>query len=171
MLDLSNHGGLDLLRSVTRLARIPEGLATERHVELVLEEAALVDFVKSFAHAVNAADVDAVVANYADDGIWNSPRGRFVGTEEIRRNYGLYFNPVRWFSFWTNVTVRFVQPFEEAYVSAYQYSLGASGSDQTLGAVSTDVWRVIKAGESWKIAERRIDILDSHGHRVLPPST
>jgi ketosteroid isomerase-like protein len=170
VLDLSNEAGAGLLLRVASLPRIPEGLAADRHLELVLEEAALLDFVKSFAYLVNAADVDAVVGNYADDGIWNSPRGRFVGSDEIRRNYGLYFNPVRWFSFWTNVTVRFVRPFEEAYIAAYQYSIGASGTDDTLGAVSTDVWRVTKAGESWKIAERRIDILDSHAHRLLPPS-
>jgi ketosteroid isomerase-like protein len=171
VLDLSNQGGVGLLRSVTSLPRIPAGLATDRHLELVMEEAALLDFVKSFAHIVNSADVAAVVSNYADDCTWTSPRGRFVGSGEIRSNYELYFNPVRWFSFWTNVTVRFVRPFDEAYTSAYQYSIGVGGVDaEPRGAVSTDVWHVKRTGESWKIAERRIDILDSHSHRVLPPA-
>jgi ketosteroid isomerase-like protein len=170
VLNLADDSGVSLLRTVTCLPRIPTGLAAEGLAELLAEEAALIDFVKSFAHTVNSADVDAVVGNYADDSTWISPRGRFVGAEAIRHNYGLYFDPVRWFSFWTNITVRFVRPFDEAYVSAYQYSIGVSdaGRDR-LGAVSTDVWRVKRAGDAWKIAERRVDVLDGYNHRVLLP--
>jgi ketosteroid isomerase-like protein len=153
------------------MPRVPEGLDADQRHDLVVEEAALLDFVKSFAHTLNAGDVDAVVATYADDATWLSPRGRFAGVAEIRHNYGLYYTPIRWFTFWTNVTVRFVSPFDEAYVSAYQYSIGANETDPLrIGGASTDVWRVRRdsAGASWKIAERRIDMVDSHGHRMLP---
>jgi ketosteroid isomerase-like protein len=169
MIDLSMRPGVELLREVTALPRIPDGLTAEQRHELLLEEAALLDFVKSFGHIVNSGDVEAVVSNYADDCTWISPRGRFVGSDEIRRNYGLYFNSARWFSFWTNVTVRFVETFDEAYVSAYQYSIGVSESDPlSVGVVSTDVWHMKRSASVWKIVERRIDLLESHGHRVLP---
>jgi ketosteroid isomerase-like protein len=172
MIDFSAQHGVDLLREVTSLPRVPAGSTAEQRHDLLFEEAALIDFVKSFAHVLNSGDVGAVVDNYTDDATWLSPRGRFVGSAEIRRNYGLYYSPVRWFTLWTNVTVRFIKPFDEAYVSAYQYSLGVRESDPlSLGAVSTDVWRLVRGSAdaaSWKIAERRIDILDSHGHRMLP---
>jgi ketosteroid isomerase-like protein len=170
MIDLTSRSGLHLLREVTGLPRVPAGITGEQRRDLVAEEAALRDFALSFAHAVNAADLDAVVAAYADDCTVISPRGQYVGTGAVRRNYQAYFDPVQWFSFWTNVTVRFVRPFDEAYVSAYQYSVGVlDGEPGAQGALSTDVWRVRRAGDSWQIAERRIDILDSHNHRVLPP--
>ena len=170
MLDLTSGSGADLLRAVTGLPRLPEGLAPEREHELVAAEAALLDYVKSFAHIVNSADIDAVVDCYAPDCICISPRGRYVGTAEVRRNYELYYDPVRWFTLWTNVTARFVRPFDVAYVSAYQYSIGVSAADQAAkGAISTDVWRVTWTGRSWQIVERRIDILDRYTH-TLPPA-
>jgi hypothetical protein len=77
---------------------------------------------------------------------------------------------VRWFSCWTNVAVRFIRPFDDAYVSAYQYSIGVDESQpESQGALSTDVWRVKRVGDEWQIAERRIDILDTHNHRLLRP--
>src|SRR4051794_37431220 len=169
MIDLASLSGLRLLREITALPRVPARMDDEQRRDLVVEEAALRDFAMSFAHSVNAADLDAVVASYAGDCTVTSPRGRYVGTEAVRRNYQAYFDPVRWFSFWTNVTVRFVRPFDEAYVSAYQYSIGVGGpGSDGQGAVSTDVWRVERAGDSWQIAERRIDILDTYNHRVVP---
>jgi ketosteroid isomerase-like protein len=168
--NLDDNSGVSLLRAVTGLPRIPGGLPADRRTELLAEEAALMDFVKSFAHLVNSADIDAIVASYASDSTWISPRGRFAGTDQIRHNYGLYLNPVRWFSFWTNVIVRFVRPFDDAYVTAYQYSIGVGGTAaDPLGAVSTDVWRVRRGGDSWQIAERRVDVLGRYDHRVLPP--
>ena len=166
-----NQSGLGLARAVTGLPRIPQSLPARLRNELVTEEAAVLDFAKSFAHLVNAADLESVVASYADDCTVISPRGRYVGRGEVRANYQRYFDPVRWFSFWTNVTVRFTQPFDEAYVSAYQYSIGIDGGapETSQGAVSTDVWRVRRVGESWQIVERRIDILDDYNHHVLPP--
>src|SRR4051812_5847953 len=169
MIDLASLSGLRLLREVTGLPRVPAGIGAKQRHELVAEEAALRDFALSFAHLVNFAELDAVVAAYAEDCTVTSPRGRYVGTEAVRRNYQAYFDPVHWFSFWTNVTVRFVHPFDEAYVSAYQYSIGVGGpGSDGQGAVSTDVWRVERAGDSWQIAERRIDILDTYNHRVVP---
>lgn len=167
MIDLSSVNGLPLLRAVTSLPRVPVGIDGGRSGELAAEEAALRDFAMSFAHLVNAADLDAVVAAYAGDCVVISPRGRYEGTDAVRRNYQAYFDPVRWFSFWTNVTVRFVRPFDEAYVSAYQYSVGVrAGDPDAVGALSTDVWRVRRAADSWQIAERRIDILSSHDQRL-----
>ena len=170
MIDLTSRNGLDLVRAVTRLPRVLDDLSGTQGLELVAEEAALLDWAKTFAHQVNAADLDAVVNSYTDDCTVISPRGRYAGTEEVRANYERYFDPVRWFSFWTNVTVRFVRPFDEAYVSAYQYSIGVNPtSGEAQGAASTDVWRVQRTDSVWRIVERRIDILDSHNHQVLPP--
>ena len=170
MIDLSSRSGLDLVRAVAGLPRVPDDPAGPGQVELVVEEAALLDWVKSFAHHVNAADLDAVVDSYTGDCTVISPRGHYVGTEEVRANYRRYFHPVRWFSFWTNLTVRFVRPFDAAYVSAYQYSIGVNpAAGESQGAVSTDVWRVQRCGGSWRIAQRRIDILASHDHQLLPP--
>jgi hypothetical protein len=172
VIELSEHSGIGLVRAVTDLPRM---VAPEQAGRLVAEEAALLDFAKSFAHRVNGADLDAVVASYTDDCTVISPRGRYVGSDAVRQNYEHYFDPVRWFSFWTNVTVRFHQPFDEAlfdeaYVSAYQYSIGVEAAEpESRGAVSTDVWRVRRSGESWQIAERRIDILGPYDHRVLRP--
>lgn len=169
VIDLTERGGVELLRAVTGLPRAPEGLPADRRYEHVFEEAALLDFVKSFGHVVNSADVEAVVSTYADDATWISPRGTFVGSEQIRRNYGLYYSPVRWFAIWANVTARFVRAFDDAYVSAYQYSIGVTGAEpEPRGAISTDVWHVTRSGHAWRIAERRIDIVDSHSHRTLP---
>ena len=107
--------------------------------------------------------------SYTADCVVISPRGCYVGTAEVRRNHELYYDPVRWFTLWMNVTVRFVRPFDDAYVSAYQYSIGVSDAVQVpQGAVSTDVWHVTRVGGSWKIVERRIDILDRYNHRLLP---
>lgn len=169
IIDLDDARGVDLLRTVTGLPRIPGELSVAGQQELVQHEAALLDFVKSYAHIVNSGDIEAVVAHYDDECVWISPRGRFTGTEAIRRNYGLYYSPVRWFNFWTNVTVRFVGAFDEAYVSAYQYSIGVTESEPLrLGAVSTDVWHVARRGASWQIVERRVDILEEQSHRLLP---
>jgi len=171
MIDLASRSGLALLREVTGLPRRPAGLAAEQRCEFVVEEASVRDFAMSFAHLVNAAELDAVVAAYTDDCMVISPRGQYAGREAVRRNYQAYFDPVRWFSFWTNVTVRFIRPFDEAYVSAYQYSIGVHTTEPgAQGAVSTDVWRVRRAGDSWQIAERRIDILTGHDHQVLLPT-
>jgi ketosteroid isomerase-like protein len=172
VIDFAAQQGIELLRAVTSLPRLPEHFDAQQRGELVLEEASLLDLVKSFAHTLNAGDIDSVVARYAKDATWLSPRGRFAGTDEIRRNYELYYHPIRWFTLWTNVTVRFVQPFDEAYVSAYQYSIGVNDADPLSRAgISTDVWRMERgAGRDsvWRIAERRIDMVDSHGHRLLP---
>jgi len=172
VIDLSAQRGTDLLRTVTALPRVPDGLTAQQRQDLLHEEAALLDFVKAFAHTLNSGEIDDVVAAYADDATWLSPRGQFVGAGEIRRNYELYYQPVRWFTLWTNATVRFVQPFDEAYVSAYQYSIGVDAGDPlSRGGISTDVWRLERGGDrgpTWKIVERRIDMVDSHGHRLLP---
>src|SRR5689334_5627421 len=106
MIDFIRQGGLSLVRAVNGLPRVHEELSPEQRSELLAQEAALLDFVMSFAHLVNSADLDAVVSTYADNCTVTSPRGQYVGAEAVRRNYGLYFDPVRWFSFWTNVTVR-----------------------------------------------------------------
>jgi ketosteroid isomerase-like protein len=170
MINLTGSGGLSLIRAVTGMPRVRAELDDAESARLVGEEAALLDWAKSFAHLVNAADLDAVVASYAADCTVISPRGRYVGQDEVRANYRRYFDPVRWFSCWTNVTVRFIRPFDEAYVSAYQYSIGVDATaGESQGALSTDVWRVERTGGSRRIAERRIDILESHNHRVLPP--
>jgi ketosteroid isomerase-like protein len=170
MIDLTSLSGLSLVRAVTALPRTPAGLTARERLEFVVEEAALQDFAKTFAHLVNAADLDAVVSRYAANCRVTSPRGEYVGTGEVRRNYERYFDPVRWFSCWTNVAVRFIRPFDDAYVSAYQYSIGVDESQpESQGALSTDVWRVKRVGDEWQIAERRIDILDTHNHRLLRP--
>jgi ketosteroid isomerase-like protein len=168
VLDLASNSGAPLMCAVTALPRVPAGLPAERESELVAEEAALLDYVKSFAHVVNAADIDGVVDRYADDCVVISPRGRYAGTAAVRRNYELYYDPVRFFTLWTNVTARFVRPFDEAYVSAYQYSVGVNATESsTQGTISTDVWRVRRDDGVWKILERRIDILDAYNHRLL----
>jgi ketosteroid isomerase-like protein len=169
MIDLDKRGGVDLLRQVAELPRLPDDLSEEEELKLLRQESAVLDFVKSYAHIVNSADIDAVVDHYGDDAVWINPRGRFVGTEEIRENYSHYYSPVRWFNFWTNITARFVRGSDAAYVSAYQYSVGVARSDPLrLGAVSTDVWHMTWQGPSWKIVERRVDILESGSHRLLP---
>ncbi len=169
MLDLTSGSGARLLLSVTGLPRVPQGLAKDRELELVAEEAALLDYVTSYAHVVNSGDIDGVVDSYAADCVCISPRGCYIGTAEVRRNYELYYDPVRWFTLWMNVTVRFVRPFDDAYVSAYQYSIGVSDADPVAqGAISTDVWHVTRVERSWKIVERRIDFVDRCNHRLLP---
>jgi ketosteroid isomerase-like protein len=169
MINLDKWSGIDLMRKVAELPRFPDDLGEKDALELLRQEAAVLDFVKTYAHVVNSADIDAVVDHYGDNAVWMNPRGRYVGTEEIRENYRHYYSPVRWFNFWTNISARFVRNIDEAYVSAYQYSLGvARGDPLRLGVVSTDVWHMKRLESSWKIMERRVDLLGDRGHRLLP---
>jgi hypothetical protein len=171
MIDLVNKSGVSLLRDVVGLPRVPEGLTADQQYQLVAEEAALVDFVKSFGHIANAGDAEALISNYAPEATWSTARGRSVGTQEIKANYDGYYGPNHWFNYWTNIVVRFVRPFDEAYIAAYHYSLAVNQAlPEPFAVVSTDVWHLKRVEGSWKIFVRRIDLVESHGHRVLPPA-
>lgn len=167
MIDFDNQGALEIQREVVLLPRIPADWTDEQKAQLVAEEAALVDFMNSFGQIANAGDAETLISRYTDDATWRTARGHSVGKEQIKENYDGYYGPVHWFNYWTNIVVRFVKPFEQAYIAAYHYSLAVTEPDN-FAVVSTDFWNLKRIDGEWKIYQRRIDLVNTHGHKLLP---
>src|SRR5438093_13282815 len=101
-------GGLDAVRAVMRLPRIPTWAAPEQRLQLVEEEAALRDDLVAYGYAYDAGDVDALLAHFADAVVITNPRARYAGSDPIRKNYAFLFQQCpRARRIWANAPIRF----------------------------------------------------------------
>ncbi|TME87772.1 MAG: hypothetical protein E6I44_08695 [Chloroflexi bacterium] len=158
-------GGLDAVRAVMRLPRIPTWAAPEQRLQLVEEEAALRDDLVAYGYAYDAGDVDAVVAHFADDVVITNPRGRYAGSDLIRKNYAFLFQQwPRTRQIWANVAIRFAR-LDEAYRASYTYGLLTSPA-KNFAAIGTDLHHLRKIDGRWKIVERWIT--DDVSHPIEP---
>lgn len=155
---------LDQLRAVMRL---PRTLADSDRVAWLHEEATLRDQIVEFTYALDAADIDAVTAAYTDDCVLINPRGRYEGMDAIRANYVRYYELFPWLRHvFANIGIRFLDSFDEAYVTMFQFAIhvntplegltDAGDGAFAISAFSSDIWRVVKQNGTWKIAERTI---------------
>jgi hypothetical protein len=149
-------GGLDEVRQIVALPVWPADATHAERMELLLDESALRDFLVRWAYAFDARDVDGLMEFFTDDCTLVNSRGRFEGRAEIRNNYEMYYQ--RWgrlVHWWTNVTVRFPDRVDEAYLAAYHYGMNVSSDgNRKVGDVGTDIWRVNKFDNGWKGVER-----------------
>ena len=154
-MDLSS-GGLSTLRQVAALPRFPRDATPELRQRLADEEAVLHDELLVYGYAMDAGDVDAVMEYFSDDVKISNPRGRYQGSDIVRKNYEYLFS--QWSvtrHIWANVVVRFPEREDEAYRASYIYGL-LSKPGKAFGAISSDVHRLRKMGGRWKIVERAI---------------
>lgn len=160
-------GGVDVLRAILRLPRVPAWATTaEDRQRLVEEELALRDDLVAYGMAYDAADIDAVMDHFADDVVITNPRGRYSGSALIRKNYEFLFQQwSRQRQIWANVAVRFGDSIDEAYRTAYIYGILTSPKKNFV-AVGTDLHRLRKIGGRWKIVERCIT--DDVSHPIEP---
>ena len=168
-IEVSRHldigaGGLDILQQVAALPHWPADADAGMTQRLLVEEAVLRDELIAYGYALDARDVDAVMEYFADDVVISNPRGRYSGSDIVRKNYRYLFDqwPVMR-QFWMNVTVRFPEREDEAYRASYIYGL-LHGPNGAFGAVSTDVHRLRKINGRWKIVERAIT--DDLSHKI-----
>jgi ketosteroid isomerase-like protein len=149
-------GGLDALRRVAELPRWPPGASPAVRDQLLAEEAVLRDELLVYGYAMDAGDVDAVMTYFSDDVAISNPRGRYQGSDIVRKNYEYLFS--QWAvtrHVWANVIVRFPEREDEAYRASYIYGF-LSKPGRAFGAVSSDVHKLRKIGGRWKIVERAI---------------
>jgi ketosteroid isomerase-like protein len=149
-------GGVDALRAVMRLPRVPDWATPEQRRQLLEEEAVLRDDLVAYSYAYDAGDVDAVVGHFADDVVITNPRGRYTGSDLVRNNYRFLFEQwPRTRQFWTNVAVRFPNSVDEAYRASYVYGILTSPT-RNFAAAGTDLHHLRKIDGRWKIIERWI---------------
>jgi ketosteroid isomerase-like protein len=157
--------GIDALRAVIRLPRVPDWATPEQRRQLLEEEAVLRDDLAAYSYAYDAGDVEAVVAYFADDVAITNPRGRYTGSDLIRKNYTFLFE--QWpctRHFWANVAVRFPS-VDEAYRASYVYGVLTSATKNFV-AVGTDLHHLRKIDGRWKIVERWIT--DDVSYAIAP---
>jgi ketosteroid isomerase-like protein len=151
------EGGLAGLQDLARLPLWPNGASGPARMNLILEEAAIRAEFMSYAYAYDNHDLDAVLDHFTEDCVIDNPRGQVAGAEAIRANYRVlfgYWKTTR--HMWSNIAVRFVDATPtQAYVGAYHHAVLLS-DERTLAGAGTDVRRLEKVGESWKIARRWI---------------
>jgi ketosteroid isomerase-like protein len=100
--------------------------------------------------------VEAVVAHCADDVVITNPRGRYTGSDLIRKNYAFLFEHwPRTRHMWANVAVRFPNGVDQAYRASYVYGLLTSPT-KNFAAVGADLHHLRKIDGQWKIVERWI---------------
>jgi hypothetical protein len=162
--DLGN-GGLDALRAVMRLPRVPQWATPEQRQQLLDDETVLRDDLVAYAFAYDAGDADAVIAYFADDVVITNPRGRYTGSDVIRKNYAFLFEQwPRTRHMWANVAVRFPS-IDEAYRASYVYGILTSPAKNFI-AVGTDLHRLRRIDGRWKIVERWIT--DDVSYSIAP---
>lgn len=160
-------GGVEAMRAILSLPRIPAWAATpEQRQRLLEEEAAVRDDLVSYACDYDSADLDAVMAHFSDDVVITNPRGRYTGSALIRKNYEfLYQQWSRQRHVWSNVAVRFTDSIDDAYRAAYIHGVLTSPSKNFV-SVGTDIHRLRKIGGHWRIVERCIT--DDVSHPIEP---
>jgi ketosteroid isomerase-like protein len=154
--DLS-EGGLSALQQIADLPRWPADASPARRLELLLEEAIVMDQFMAYAYAYDIQDLDATLQHFSADCVIDNPRGQVVGASAIRTNYRVlfgYWQASR--TSWSNVTVRFLDAAAtQAYVGAYHHELLVS-DERRLAAAGVDIRRLHKVDGRWLIARRWI---------------
>jgi ketosteroid isomerase-like protein len=155
-----------LQRNARRPAKRPAGLA--ERVERFEQEAAIRDLLHAYAYCYDGNDLEGAVAVFHPDCVLVNPRGTYVGSEAIRRNYR-YLLSVRRFSFHqlSNIVIRLSPDGHEALSTAYFHvvQIGtAAGADAGDG---TYVDRLVRQ-DGWRIIERRITLNLAYALGVLP---
>jgi ketosteroid isomerase-like protein len=152
--------------ALARLGR-GRGATVEQRLRLVEEELAAMDLLARYTYFYDGGDLDGVMSVFHDDCVLINPRGTYVGTDAIRRNYAflislskivLHFTP--------NVAVRIAEDASEAWMTAYYYAMAATNDAKLVATGGTYADRLVKVGRDWKIIERRITY--NFRHTALP---
>ncbi len=152
------------------LVRAPLRRATtlEDRIRLIEEEQAIRDLLVRYIYCYDADDLDGVMSVFHDDCVLINPRGTYIGSEAIRRNYAHRISERKiGFHYAPNVAVRVAEDGQQAWMTAYYYAVGGSQSAGLSGTGGTYADRLIKVDGEWKIIERRITFNLRH---VLTPA-
>lgn len=168
--------GLDLLGPMWSihhaLARTPRPRAstTPARLRLIEEELAVRDVLARYTYFYDGADLDGVMSVFHAKCVLINPRGTYVGTAAIRRNYAylislskivLHFAP--------NVMVRLDRGLQNAWMTAYYYGVSATPASTLNATGGTYADRLVKEKGEWKIVARRITYNVRHALSPEPP--
>jgi steroid delta-isomerase-like uncharacterized protein len=119
-----------------------------------------VDVLRDVLDAFNRHDLDAIVSYFADDAVFESPRGpkpwgtRYVGREEVRAGLAKRFEGI-----------------PDVHYGDDRHFLSADGrrgaSEWTLTGTTVDGQRLeVRGCDLWEFADGRIVVKDSYWKRV-----
>ena len=124
------------------------------------DEAARLDVLERMLDAFNRHDLDAIMSLFADDCVFESPRGpepwgrRFVGREEVREGLGARFEGI------PDVHYGDASSFVAEDRGASEWTLtGTTVDGERLEVRGCDLWtfrgdKVIRKDSFWKMVER-----------------
>jgi steroid delta-isomerase-like uncharacterized protein len=135
-------------------AALQRGKSVERWREVEMSDLGKVDLLRRIADAFNRHDLDAIMAAFTDDCVFESPRGadpwgkRFVGKDEVREGLG----------------ARLAGIPDVHYGDAEHFACGNRGvSEWTLSGTTTDGERIeVRGCDLWTFdADGKISRKDS----------
>ena len=115
------------------------------------------EMLRSIAAAFDAHDLDGIMAHFADDAVFESPRGpdrwgrRFVGKEAVRQAFAGRFSGI------PDVRYRDDDHFVDGDRGASEWTLSGTTTDgERLEIRGCDLWtirdgRIVKKDSYWKI--------------------
>jgi len=116
-----------------------------------------IEMLKSIAAAFDGHDLDGILVHFADDAIFESPRGpdpwgqRFVGKEECRRAFAGRFSGI------PDIRYQLDEHFVDGDRGASEWTLsGTMTSGQQIEVRGCDLWvlkdgKVVKKDSYWKM--------------------
>ena len=116
-----------------------------------------IQMLRSIAAAFDGHDLDGIMAHFADDAVFESPRGpdqwgrRFVGREEVRTAFAGRFSVI------PDVRYRQDDHFVDGDRGASEWTLSGTTTDgERLEIRGCDLWtirdgRIVKKDSYWKI--------------------
>ena len=156
-----------------RLVRQPiERGTVEQRLQRIEDEQAVRDLLAQYAFSYDSADVDGVMALFADDAVLVNARGTFAGKQAIDDNYR-WVNAQRQagFHFITNTLVRVDPGGQEAWLTAYFQSWAVDLAGERRALLGTYAMRLLKRAGQWQIGDCRITSDISTGQAPGPPTS
>jgi ketosteroid isomerase-like protein len=113
--------------------------------------------IRAITDAFDAHDLDGIMAHFADDAVFESPRGpepwgqRFVGRDEVRSGFAARFSGI------PDVSYRDAEHFVDGDRGASEWTLsGTTTSGERIEVRGCDLWtlrsgKVVKKDSFWKI--------------------
>lgn len=122
-----------------------------------MEHDAAMRMIKAIATAFDEHDLDAIMANFATDAVFEGPRGpdpwgqRFVGHDEVREAFAARFSRI------PDIRYRQDEHFVDRDRGASEWTLsGTTTAGQRIEVRGCDLWtfrdgKVVKKDSYWKI--------------------
>jgi SnoaL-like domain len=135
----------------------PSGETAADRLELIELELAARDVLNRYTYFYDGKDIDGLMTVFHPDCTLVNPRGTYVGSDAIRRNYDYLMGTFRMvFHYAPNVMVRILEDRRSAWLSSYLFSVGVVDRERFNGNCSSYVARLALTGEEWRIREMRI---------------